>query len=226
MIPALISRGFGHGSGVINPGHDQFIVNIPKNASSYMLDWASRHGWRAAQSADYHRINEMIVILRDPVDRWISGISQYICTYIQSVHGPNGPVFDGMAVTDRDYFLSADLFVDQYTDLVERLFIDVASRFDDHVWPQSELINDVLPGTPRTYFFLDQNLNKNIAIYLGFQDQDDLDRNQGSSNPEQKKIQEFFRNRLQIRPELKQRLMRHYQDDYDLIASVEFYGSK
>jgi hypothetical protein len=226
MIPALVSRGFGYGSGVINPPHDRFIVNIPKNASSYILDWASRHGWRAALAADYNSISEVIVILRDPVERWISGISQYICTYIQSVHGPNGPVIDGMLVTEHDYFLTADLFIKQYTDLTERLFIDAASRFDDHVWPQSELIKGLLPAAKTTYFYLDNDLNAHLAQYLGFSEFVGVDRNQGSDNPEQKKIQEFFQDRLLTRPELKQRLMRHYQDDYDLIGSVEFYGSK
>ena len=168
----------------------------------------------------------MIVILRDPVQRWISGISQYITTYIQGVHGPNGPVFDGMIVTEQDYFMSADMFIAQYNDLVERLFLDVGSRFDDHVWPQSELLSDLLPTVKRTYFFLDENLNARLSKYLGFTEFTDIDRNQGTNNPEQKKIQEFFIGRLNDRSELKERLIKHYHEDYDLIDSVEFYGDK
>jgi len=226
MIPALVSRGFGWGSGVVDPSHQRFLVNIPKNASSYMLNWAVEHRWRAALAENHPNVSEMIVILRDPVDRWISGISQYISTYIQSVHGPNGPVFDTREITRHDYFLSADQFIQQYTDLTERLFMDAASRFDDHVWPQSELINGILPGARRVYFYLDQDLDKHIAQYLDFREITGLDRNQGSNNPDQRKIQDFFRDRLRTRPELVQRLERHYQSDYDLIKSVEFYGSK
>lgn len=226
MIPALVRRGFGYGSGVIDPTHNRFILNIPKNASSYILDWSGKFGWRAALVEHYPSVQEIIVILRDPIDRWISGISQYITTYIQSVHGPNGPVFDDMIVTDKDYYLSADLFIEQYTDVVERLCIDAASRFDDHVWPQSEIIDGILPRATRTYFYLDKNFDRNISSYLEFRAYDNLDRNQGSANPEQKKLRAFFQSRLQNRPELRQRLMRHYQADYDLIASVEFYESK
>ena len=226
MIPALVSRGFGFGSGIINPSHDRFIVNIPKNASSYMLEWAVRHGWNAAVVQNHDTVKEIIVILRDPLERWISGISQYITTYIQSVHGPNGPVVDGMLITEHDYFLNAELFIDQYTDLTERLLIDTASRFDDHVWPQSELIKGLMPETKTTYFYLDTDFNTRLARYLGFTVFPDVARNRGADNPEQKKIQEFFQERLRIRPELKQRLARHYQADYDLIGSVEFYGSK
>ena len=191
-----------------------------------MLDWASRHGWAAAIAADYKSITELIVILRDPVDRWISGISQYITTYIQSVHGPNGPVLDGMTVTEQDYYLSADMFMTQYTDLTERLFIDSASRFDDHVWPQWEIIDGLLPDARRTYFYLDSGFNQRAAHYLGFRNLDGLDRNQGSNHAEQRKIQEFFQFRLQARPELKQRLIKHYDKDYQLISSVEFYGAR
>lgn len=226
MIPALLSRGFGYGSGVLSPTRDQFIVNIPKNASSYLLQWSTRHRWTAAQAQNHDNIKEMIVILRDPVQRWISGMSQYLTTYIQSVYGPNGPVFDGMITTEHDYFMSADMFISQYTDLVERLLIDVGSRFDDHVWPQSEIISELLPLCKRTYFFLDENLNTCLARYLGFTEFVDLDRNQGSNNPEQKKLQEFLKNRLNVRPELKQRLIKHYHKDYSLIDSVEFYGAK
>ena len=226
MIPALLPRGFGYGSGVLSPPMDQFIVNIPKNASSYIMHWSVKHGWKTALVQNHDGIKEMIVILRDPVQRWISGISQYITTYIQSVHGPNGPVFDGMIITEQDYFMNADMFIAQYNDLVERLFIDVASRFDDHVWPQSELLSDLLPTVKRTYFFLDENLNARLSKYLGFTEFADLDQNQGTNNPEQKKIQEFFIGRLQIRPELKQRLIKHYDKDYALINAVEFYGDK
>jgi hypothetical protein len=200
------------------------MINVPKNASSYMLDWAGKHGWKSALADHFPSIDEMLVILRDPVERWVSGISQYICTYIQSVYGPNGPVFPGMTVTEHDYFLTADGFIDQYTDLTERLFIDSASRFDDHVWPQTEIINGVLAGVTRTYFYLDQDLNRNIADYLGFTEMPGLDFNKGDDNPEQKKIQAFFQDRLKKRPELKERLINHYHLDYSLIKSVEFYG--
>lgn len=225
MIPALVSRGYTHKAGLLSPDHTQFIYSVPKNASSYLGDWTEQHGWRSVSARGaIPGIKEMIIVLRDPVDRWISGISQYICTYIQSPLGPNGPVFDEADATEHDYFLSADSFIQQYTDLTERLLFDSASRFDDHVWPQSELIDNVMFGIPRTYFMIDTNFTNNLSTYLNLPMIEGLDRNSGLSNPEQKKIQEFLKNRLVTRPELVVRLKKHYKTDYDLIDSVKFYG--
>lgn len=220
MIPALETRGFGYGSGVIDPSHRRFILNIPKNASSYMLDWAGRHGWRAAMLSHYSEVTELIVILRDPLERWISGMAQYIRTYILSVYGPNGPIFPGETVTDHDYVMSAEIFCQQYNDLVERIIFDTANRFDDHVWPQHELIPETAAHVKKTFFRMDKNLDSQIGAHLGFTSMEGLDRNLGSADPDTAGIQVFLRQRLEIRPELKERVRRHYDKDYKLIAGI------
>jgi hypothetical protein len=220
MIPALALRGFGHGSGVLDPSGKIFIVNIPKNASSYVLSWAQHHGWRAGLIEHAQQVQEVIVLLRDPIQRWISGMAQYINTYILSVQGPNGPVLPHEPITVHDYVMSSSAFAEQYTDLVERVIFDNAARFDDHVWPQNEIIQDILPTAPHKYFLVDQDLDRNLATYLGWRAAPDLDRNAGGSNPNIKYLQEFFRQRLFQRPELIDRLRRHYHADYELISRV------
>lgn len=221
MISSLVHRGFGHGSGMLSPDGQVFIINIPKNASSFVHDWAIYHGWRAVMCQNLQGVAEMIVLLRDPIERWVSGIAQYINTYILGVQGPNGPVFPDEPVTVHDYVMDANRFIEQYTDATERLIVDNAARFDDHVWPQSEIVQDILPGSRRRYFRVDHTLDQALADGLGWQPvQHLMDHNSGSSNQNTRQLQEFFRQRLQIRPELLIRLRRHYQQDYRLIDQV------
>jgi hypothetical protein len=220
MIPALCRRGFGHGSGVLSPDGRIFVVNIPKNASSYVLDWAYHHGWRANMADHVTQVSEMIVLLRDPIERWISGIAQYVNTYILSVHGPNGPVFPGDLITEHDYVMSVDTFCGQYTDATERVIIDNAARLDDHVWPQCEIIQDVLPAVPRRYFWVDPDLDYHLGQYLGWNKISGLSRNASSDNSNIQQLQQFFQQRLTQRPELRARLTKQYQNDYDLIDRV------
>ena len=217
MIAQLASRGYGYGSGILSPDHDRFLVNIPKNASSYMLDWANRHGWTGAVVVDSNDIKEIIVCVRDPVQRWISGVGQYLTSYVLNVTGvyswETGPGPD-------DQQISGDDFVANYNQVVERLLFDNLSRLDDHVWPQIEFFENLLPAVPRKFFYIDQDFDQRIGEYLGFSPADNLDRNRADSNPDTHKIQTFIRRRLNTRPELEQRVIKAYARDYELIKQV------
>jgi hypothetical protein len=222
MIPQLVDRGFGYGSGTLSPELSQFIVNIPKNASSYMLDWARRHQWMTTVADDHSdTITEMIVILRDPLDRWVSGIVQYLNTYILSPQGPNGPVFPDEPYSPHNWPMDAVQWIDAYNQTTERLIFDVVNRFDDHVWPQHEFFEDLLPAVKRKYFLLDRNFDTAIADYLGFAPYSDLDSNSASSNANMRLLQKFFVDRLQQRPDLAQRVIKAYAKDYELIARTK-----
>jgi|688.fasta_scaffold00178_10 hypothetical protein len=222
MIPQLVDRGFSYGSGTLSPDLSQFIVNIPKNASSYMLDWARRHQWMTAVADDHSdTITEMIVILRDPLDRWVSGIVQYLNTYILSPQGPNGPVFPDEPYSPHNWPMDAVQWIDGYNQTTERLIFDVVNRFDDHVWSQHEFVEDLLPAVKRKYFLLDRNFDAAIADYLGFAPYSDLDSNSAGNNANMRLLQKFFVDRLQQRPDLAQRVIKAYAKDYELIARTK-----
>ena len=217
MIEQLASRGYGYGSGILSPDHDRFLVNIPKNASSYMLDWANRHGWTSAVVVDSNDIKEIIVCVRDPVQRWVSGVGQYLTSYVLNVTGAysweTGPGPD-------DQQISGDDFIVNYNQVVERLLFDNLARLDDHVWPQIEFFENLLPTVPRKFFYIDQDFDQRIGKYLGFDPISNLDRNRADSNPNTHKIQPFIRHRLNTRPELEQRVRKTYARDYELIKQI------
>jgi hypothetical protein len=226
MIDQLLARrGYGYGSGMLSPDCSQFIVSIPKNASSLLVDWTTRNKWSSAIVGDncsWSSCKEFIIVLRDPVERWISGISQYLNTYILSVTGPNGPIFPGEPLTKFDYAMSADEFVNSYNQTVERLLFDVIFQFDDHVWPQCDFFENLMPQVPKTYFYLDHNFNEKISSYLKIDAAENLDYNSSKHNANMKILQNFFNERLHARPELKSRLISAYSRDYELINNVTF----
>jgi hypothetical protein len=226
MIEQLLARrGYGYGSGMLSPDCSQFVVNIPKNASSLLNDWVGRNNWSSAvvgDNCDWSRCQEFIIVLRDPLERWISGISQYINTYILSIEGPNGPIYSVKQLTKFDFVMSADDFVSSYNQTIERLLFDVITQFDDHVWPQIDFFENLMPLVPRTYFYLDAEFNDKISCYLNIDIENNLDYNCSKNNHSMKKLQEFFINRLYVRPELKTRICQAYSRDYELINSVTF----
>ena len=222
MNLALSNRGFGDCSGVVSPDNTKFIVNIPKNASSYVLDWTTRSNWKTAVVSDntWPELNEIVVILRDPMRRWVSGMSQYLKTYILCPIGPNGPVFPGMLEGAEDYSMSADDFIDHYNQTTERLIFDNVFRFDDHVWPQHDFYEHIRPNLARRYFMLDSNFDADFASAFGLEIIHDLDRNDGNADPDTKKLHEFLQHRLNTRPELCERVQRAYARDYEIIKQV------
>jgi len=221
----LAARGFGYGFGHVSPDRTRFLVAIPKNASSFLKNSTGLAGWTGGNALDKNLqsdVNNMIVVLRDPLDRWISGIAQYIHTYILYPHGPNTPHLSHEIPTKYDYGMTVDQFTDQYTQLTERLFFDVINRFDDHVWPQVEIFQDLLPDAARTYFYIDNTFEARISEYLGVDLNNVIDRNQSEDNATMKQLKMFFKQRFELRPELAQRVKNSYAADYQLIEQIKY----
>jgi hypothetical protein len=219
----LINRGFGYGYGHLSPGNAKFLVSIPKNASSFLNEALTQNGWTGANvvGSSWTGIEEMVVVLRDPVDRWISGFAQYLQTYILYPFGPNTPHLENEQPTSFDYDMSVLQFKEQYTQLTERLIFDIINRFDDHVWPQTELFENLLPNMPRKYFYIDKNFNEKISQYLGLDLNNVTNINNSEDNQVLKDIQMFIKERLSIRPELVNRICHSYANDYKLIEQVK-----
>ena len=76
MIEQLANRGFGYGTGLLSPDCSKFIVSMPKNASSFVKGVliGARGHWHHSETLVNGQEN--LVVLRDPIDRWCSGIVQ------------------------------------------------------------------------------------------------------------------------------------------------------
>jgi hypothetical protein len=222
-VQRLIDRGFGYGYGHLSPDNTKFLVSIPKNASSFLSEATMQNRWTGAivdNNSNEYNVQEMVVVLRDPLERWISGFAQYLQTYILYPFGPNTPQLENEQPTAFDYDMGVLQLQEQYTQLTERLIFDVINRFDDHVWPQIDIFKNLLPMVPRKYFYIDDNFNEKISQYLDLDLNNVTNSNNSESNQVLKDIQKFFRERLAVRPELARRIRNSYAEDYKLIEQI------
>lgn len=70
-----------HANGLINPEGTIQFIGIPKNASTYFQMEAERQGW-SNQILPLHHHIKRFAILRDPYERYISGIAEDLDRYI------------------------------------------------------------------------------------------------------------------------------------------------
>jgi len=199
----LRSRGYRPKGGFLSPSN-VFYLNIPKNASTYLSNILFSNGWRHFVFNEYAPVTEAIVVLRDPVERWVSGFATYVSSWICS----NG--------------YGSDHFVADYNWLTENLIFDNLV-FDDHTTPQWQYISQ-LPATCQVkYFVLNQKtIVDDISAYTGQSlTVADVDANVSEDNYDQKQIIQFMKNRLEKKPELKNKIIERYKRDFDLIDSVK-----
>lgn len=194
-----------YGSGLISPVPvSQFYLSIPKNASSFVESWASKSGWTSAiaytRGCDWHLVEEIVVVVRDPMERWISGVTQFIKSYILG---------DGCAQT----------FVSQYNEYVERLIFSNVNNLDDHVWSQSYFIDGVYPEIPRKFIMMNENFEFNIHRMMNLTEfqPDGIDYNSSVMDRDGKILHQFFENLLQERGDLCEIVELAYKKDFDML---------
>jgi len=216
----VANKGFSYGSGLISPDRTKFIVNIPKNASSFLLNWSQENQWTVAHADDVAQtLQEIIVVLRDPTERWVSGFAQYVSGNI--LHAKRFYSTDTGPGKDFQY-MPASEFINNYNPLTERLLFDNLELFDDHVWPQQIFFKDLLPNLPRKYFYINKNINNQLQTYFGWSPaSENLDRNDSNNDLDKKLIKQFLRDRLRQISELQKTILDAYIEDYKLIEQIK-----
>ncbi len=202
-------RDFGYGSGFISPDATQFYINIPKSASSFITSWMFLSGWTSTTVGrcviDWNNVNEIIIVMRDPLDRWISGISQYIKGNILESDDPEG--FGEFKI--------------KYTDLTEKIIKDNLDIFDDHVWPQHCFFENILPDAKRKYMYIGNNFEQYLKqeLNLVYPIPPDVDFNKSEDDQQQKELKQFFTERVQKDNNLRNAIQNTYKRDYEIIKN-------
>ena len=198
------NRGHVFGECWSHPDSDLMYINIPKNASSWtkpnLIDW----GW---EPYNYHTDNlyhkHALIVLRDPVERWLSGIAEYMYLYHRNIdlaHLSRGffdLVFDKVAFDDHTE--QQVLFLEKL-DLNNCTFFQCGSEY-------RSLFSKFLDsrGMPNRYFNYEyQHVTKN--------------------DPERNKFKQIFKKALENNSKYITNLDYYFANDYKLIKSVKFYA--
>jgi hypothetical protein len=202
----LVRRGYLPGSGLLSPT-GVFYLNIPKNGSTYLSNILLSNGWQHHTLGDSsHLITHIIVVLRDPVERWISGFATYCSSWILGAN------------------YGSDHFVEDYNDLTERIIFDNLV-FDDHTTPQSDFVEFLPKVKPITYFRLNTDTVENISRYTQQNlNISEVDANVSEDHYDQRQISKFIQGQLTNRPDLIERINEQYANDFNLLDSVQFYN--
>jgi hypothetical protein len=205
MLEHLIPRGYRPGGGLISP-EGVFYLNIPKNASTYTTNLLLANGWNYYNLNEHPAPKQAVAILRDPIERWISGYATYAASYVLG------------------YGYGSDHFCEDYNDLAERVIFDQLV-FDDHTTEQIKFIEQ-LQDIPTTYFKLNiemvMNMEKFFDVQLGLNTP--VNANISEDNYNTKMIAKHMRWRIEQDPALKAKIITKYQADYDLIKTANYYN--
>jgi hypothetical protein len=205
MLEHLVVRGYTPQSGIISP-EGVFCLHIPKNASTFITNFLVHNGWRHSNASD-PEIKQQIVVLRDPLERWVSGFATYAASWIL------GPSY------------GSDNFSEDFNDLSERLIFDQII-FDDHTTPQVQFIEQLNKNIPTTYFALNHDLVTNLKSFLGkeLDWREDLNSNITENNYDTKQVASKMKFTLSQNPAYTAKVVDCYRQDYDFIKSVNFYN--
>ena len=170
-------------------------IHIPKNASSFVKGvlMGARGFWHHSETLI--KCNENLIMLRDPIDRWASGIAQYL--YNSKLNIPDDEIFEKITFDDhtdlQTYFLTG-------VDLSNATFIKV----DENL--RSNLSSWMIA---RGYL-----TNVNIAHAYNASHSDD-----------RATIKTKYTKLVAENPEYMLKLKEHFKQDYELINRVKFYGN-
>lgn len=186
-----------------SPINDFMYINIPKNASTWTRSCLASSNW---EIYNYHTDRLLhkhsLVVLRDPIDRWVSGIAEYMYLYHRETD---------TAHLSKSFF---DLILDRVA-------------FDDHTEKQVLFIEQ-LNINNTTFFWCDSTYRNKFSSFLN---STGLSNNYNAidyqhvtdHDPVRKRFKEIFKKTLNENSKYQMQLKNYFSDDYEFIKSVKFY---
>ena len=198
------ARGHIFGECMSHPDSEYMYVYIPKNATSWTKPNLLDFGW---EFYNYHTDNlnkTALVVLRDPVERWISGIAEYLYLYHREfiISDLNKSVreliFDKIAFDDHT---ERQLYFIEGLDPAKCIFFKFGPEYRSQF---SEFLNTInMPNKYSTYNY----------------------QHVSNDSPERKQFKEFFKRELENSKYLN-KVEDYFREDMRFIETVKFYGTR
>ena len=175
--------------------HNKTYIHIPKNASSFVKGVLIGSGGFWHHSETLVNSAENLIVLRDPIDRWCSGITQYLYNSGQDLSVDE--VFDKITFDDhtdlQTYFL-------QGVDLTSTTYM---------------MVNDLLRVNMNDWI-TGNGYRTNVDIAIQYN---------ASAEDERITTKDYYANLIEQRPDLMLKLKKHFANDCKLVDSVRYYGT-
>jgi hypothetical protein len=181
-------------------------VNIPKNASSeFKIIFKN---WKKSNyNVDIPPDNKYIVILRDPTERWVSGIVEFLI----GNHSTPGQ-------------LNKELSIDEITTAIESSFVQNLILnfviFDSHTLPQCYFLQN-LNISDIAFFYQDQNVVTRVTEYVKLPTQI-TNANNTAENEKKMIISTAVKKMISTNNKLQKIIDMHYYCDHELFDKVSF----
>ncbi len=197
-------KGHVFGECLSHADSNLMYVYIPKNATSWtkpnLKDW----GW---ETFNYHTDDlyhkHAMIVLRDPIERWLSGIGEYMYLYHRTLDAAH---------------LSGSFF--------DMVFDRIA--FDDHTDRQI-LFVDRLNFQNCTFFWCDQTYRNSFSTFLAQHNMPNRYANYdyqhtSDSSAARSYFKKIFQTQLEKNSKYMYNLKQYFAQDYNLIESTQFYA--
>lgn len=199
-LNTCLTTGHELGSCYVSPDKHNVYVSIPKNASSssktFFKDWTFENFLNLKDKECQY-----LVILRDPTQRWFSGVAEFLVS--------------GLRIADRqelETFLS--------NTYVKRWIFETV-HLDNHTMPQSYYIQG-LPVNQTVFFYQDSTVLERIADKLNYNSAFKIERNSTAQNDLKQTVVDWLKQCVESDSTLQKKIDVAFWSDHCLFDNVEF----
>lgn len=209
----LITGAYRNREVLLSPDNNYNYVIIPKNASTWTIKYLTGGwGWTwysSPNTMSFKTTNndhiKYLVILRDPIDRWCSGVTQLF------------------------WDISKDYDWVTYVENMSKQKLFNKIQYDEHTELQCNFLHNI-DTSQCVFFYIDEYYEKTFRkfchiTFIGQYNNNELEnlKNSSSNDDRRYKVKQLLRSYCEY-PIYSDLIYDFYRKDYELINSVEFYG--